>query len=253
MPEREIAAAAGVTLAADDNGDGIPVVLLHGLTASRRYVVMGSHALQRAGHRVIAYDARGHGASSPAAAPDAYRYADLGADLGAVLDAFELERVLLAGVSMGAHTSLRLALEQPERVAALAIITPGYDPVAHHDEQRLARWDALGEALRSDGIDGFVAAFGSARVPERFRDTIATVMRPPTRCTRCRARARSRTCPRCSRSNVPRSSSPAATRPTPGIRWRSRRPTPSCCRTGASLSSSPARRRWPGRAGGCRS
>ncbi|MBA3749191.1 MAG: alpha/beta hydrolase, partial [Solirubrobacterales bacterium] len=65
MLERSIA-GDGVTLAACDDGDGIAVVLMHGLSASRRYVVMGSSALQRGGHRVIAYDARGHGSSSPA-------------------------------------------------------------------------------------------------------------------------------------------------------------------------------------------
>ena len=41
-------------------------MLLHGLTATRRYVVMGSRLLERSGHRVIAYDARGHGRSAPA-------------------------------------------------------------------------------------------------------------------------------------------------------------------------------------------
>ena len=42
-------------------------MLLHGLTATRRYVVMGSRALERSGHGVIAFDARGHGESGPAA------------------------------------------------------------------------------------------------------------------------------------------------------------------------------------------
>jgi pimeloyl-ACP methyl ester carboxylesterase len=57
-------------LALDDSGgDGVPVVLLHGLTATRRYVVMGSNALQRGGRRVVAYDARGHGESDPAPEP----------------------------------------------------------------------------------------------------------------------------------------------------------------------------------------
>ena len=42
----------------EETGEGIPVVLLHGLTATHRYVVMGSKALERSGHRVIAYDAR---------------------------------------------------------------------------------------------------------------------------------------------------------------------------------------------------
>ena len=46
-------------------GDGPPVVLLHGLSATRRNVVQGSRALLRRGYRLIAYDARGHGASSP--------------------------------------------------------------------------------------------------------------------------------------------------------------------------------------------
>ncbi|MGH2942948.1 MAG: alpha/beta fold hydrolase, partial [Solirubrobacteraceae bacterium] len=85
MAERTID-SAGVRLAATDEGDGPAVVLLHGLTASRRYVVMGSRALQRDGHRVVAYDARGHGASGPAPSPDDYRYGDLAGDLAAVLD-----------------------------------------------------------------------------------------------------------------------------------------------------------------------
>ena len=61
--------AGGVRLAAEEHGHGTPVVLLHGLTATRRYVVMGSKALERSGHRVISYDARAHGRSSPAPDP----------------------------------------------------------------------------------------------------------------------------------------------------------------------------------------
>lgn len=173
----DVICAGGVTLAVSEDGAGIPVVLLHGLTASRRYVVMGSTALQRSGHRVLAYDARGHGASSPAPAPDAYRYEELTADLAAVLDERGIERAVLAGASMGAHTILRLALEQPERVAAVAVITPGYDPVGFDDPQRVERWDALADALRVDGIDGFVEAFGVQRLPEAWRTTLTTVLR----------------------------------------------------------------------------
>jgi len=176
VPERTIS-AGGVMLAASDEGEGIPVVLAHGLTASRRYVVMGSRALQRSGHRVIAYDARGHGASSPSPAPATYGYEELGADLVAVLDALELDRAVLAGASMGAHTALHLALELPERVAGLVVITPAYDPVEHEDERRLARWDALADGLRSGGVEGFVRAYELERVPEVWRDTVATVLR----------------------------------------------------------------------------
>ena len=155
----------GVTLAGDDTGEGPPVVLLHGLTATRRYVVMGSTALQRSGHRVIAYDARGHGRSSPAPDPGEYGYDDLGRDLEAVLDELEIERAVLAGASMGAHTLLWLALRHPERVGGMVVITPAYESGENDDPQRLARWDALSDGLRSGGVDGFLAAYDDRRDP----------------------------------------------------------------------------------------
>jgi pimeloyl-ACP methyl ester carboxylesterase len=106
----------GVRLAAEEVGEGKPVVLLHGLTATRRYVVMGSTALPRSGHRMLSYDARGHGRSSPAQGAQDYGYEQLGLDLEAVLDRAGIERAVLAGASMGAHTLLRLALARPDRV-----------------------------------------------------------------------------------------------------------------------------------------
>lgn len=155
----------------DSGGDGVPVVLLHGLTATRRYVVMGSTALQRAGHRVVAYDARGHGESAPARP---YDYEALAGDLRAVLDRAGLERAVLAGASMGAHTAVRLALDEPERVRGLVLITPAYTP----DEPRdLERWDALAAGLRYGGVEGFVSAYGDPPVPESLRDTVLTVLR----------------------------------------------------------------------------
>src|SRR4051794_34791891 len=136
-----------------DAGEGTPVVLLHGLTATRRYVVMGSRNLERGGHRVIAYDARGHGKSAPA---DEYGYDTLAADLLTVLDDRGIERAVLAGASMGAHTLVRFALEHPDRAAALVVITPAYDPET--PEHGLERWDALARGLREGGVDGFIAA-----------------------------------------------------------------------------------------------
>lgn len=178
MAERVIEAGGGVALAVtNDPGTGMAVVLAHGLTASRRYVVMGSSRLQRGGHRVVAYDARGHGSSTPPEAADAYGYEWLTADLTRVLDACELPRAVLAGVSMGAHTCLRFALEQPERVAGLVVITPGFDPVEYARPERLARWDALSDALRERGIEGFAEAFGVQRLPEAWRETVGRALR----------------------------------------------------------------------------
>ncbi|HEX5225381.1 MAG TPA: alpha/beta hydrolase, partial [Solirubrobacteraceae bacterium] len=81
------------------------------------------------------------------------------------------------GASMGAHTALALALAHPERVAALAVITPAYDPDAHGDALELARWDALAAGLRGGGVEGFLAAYDLAAVPDRWREVTETVLR----------------------------------------------------------------------------
>ena len=168
---------AGVELSGDESGEGVPVVLLHGLTATRRYVVMGSKALERSGHRVIAYDARGHGRSSPAPVPEAYTYDNLGRDLEAVLDASQIERAVLAGASMGAHTSLWLALHAPDRVAGMVVITPAYDPRSHDRDGRFENWDALADALERDGVEGFIAASARRDLPESWQETVEKVTR----------------------------------------------------------------------------
>jgi len=161
----------------EEAGEGRPVLLLHGLTATRRYVVMGSRALERSGHRVLAIDARGHGRSAPAPTPDAYGYEALATDVLDVMDARGIGRAVLCGASMGAHTALRLTLEHPDRVAGLAVITPAYDEADHATPASLARWDALSDGLRAGGVGGFVAAYGEPAVPEELRATILTVLR----------------------------------------------------------------------------
>jgi len=177
LRELSVAGAGGVTLSGEESGDGPAVVLLHGLTATRRYVVMGSRALQRSGHRVISYDARGHGRSMPADGPRGYGYELLAADLLAVLDQAGVQRALLAGVSMGSHTAVRFVLHHPERVAALAIITPAFDPTLLRADVDISSWDALARGLREGGADGFVAAYDLQRLPESLRSTVETVLR----------------------------------------------------------------------------
>jgi pimeloyl-ACP methyl ester carboxylesterase len=175
--ELHIVTDDGVILAGEQAGEGPPIVLTHGLTATRRYLVMGSSALQRSGFRVIAYDARGHGQSTPASGPGAYGYERLAADLLTVLDATGAQRALLAGASMGAHTAVRFALEHPDRVAALAIITPAFDPTLADGGMDLPGWDALARGLREGGVEGFVGAYHLELVPASLRPTIETVLR----------------------------------------------------------------------------
>ena len=159
--------SGGIVLRGSSEGDGAPIVLLHGLSAVRRYVVMGSHALARGGFWTVAYDARGHGESDPAPDPKAYEYSDLASDLGAVLDGLEIDRAVFAGVSMGAHTLVRFALDQPDLVKALVLITPAYDGQREGGSES---WARLAGALDEDGIDGFLREWGAKDVAERWRE-----------------------------------------------------------------------------------
>ncbi|MSO44960.1 MAG: alpha/beta hydrolase [Thermoleophilia bacterium] len=164
----------GVTLRGDDNGVGPAILLLHGLSATRRYVVHGSTGLERSGYRVIAYDSRGHGESSPAVHTDGYTYRVLVEDAVRVMNDRGVSRATLVGMSMGAAVAAAVALAHPDRVRALVAITP-----AHLGAPSAApeRWDALATGLEADGPDGFVAAYGDPGVPAGSREAIQTVMR----------------------------------------------------------------------------
>ena len=158
----------GVTLRGEDAGDGPPLLLLHGLSATRRNIVQGSRHLVRRGYRLVAYDARGHGASDPARYPADYEYSDLVADLEGVFEQLDLGSAVLVGSSMGAATAMTFALAQPERVPALVQITPAYTG------DRTTRvsagvWSRLAEALE-DGVDTFVDAAVPGDMPDRWRE-----------------------------------------------------------------------------------
>ena len=163
---RQLPGAGTLTLRGETLGEGPPVVLLHGLSATRRNVVQGSRALVKRGYRLISYDARGHGVSD--AAPS-YEYRDLVADLVAVLDHLDLDRTALVGSSMGAATAMAFTLEHPDRVPALVQITPAYTGYARTGAADGEAWETLAAAL-DEGIDRFVEVAQPTGLPERWRD-----------------------------------------------------------------------------------
>lgn len=158
------------SLAGESMGEGPPVVLLHGVSATRRYVVHGSKALARAGFRQITYDARGHGRSDPAPPDAGYSYADLVADLEDVTAAHVGgQPFILGGHSMGAHTAAAYAIDNGDRLAGLVLIGPAY--MGHVDDDALAGWDRLADGLENGGVDGFIEAYDQGLNPA-WRETV---------------------------------------------------------------------------------
>ncbi|MET8910436.1 alpha/beta hydrolase [Micromonospora sp. NPDC004551] len=130
---------------ADPGGDATPVVLVHGLAVSHRYLTPLAVALS-ATHPVYVPDLPGFGLTErPGTAYDVSRHA---AFLAEWLAAYRLGPACLLGHSFGAEVTAALAARRPELVRALVLAGPTSDPAARSRRGQIGRWllDTLREA-----------------------------------------------------------------------------------------------------------
>ncbi|NNG38570.1 alpha/beta fold hydrolase [Flexivirga sp. ID2601S] len=117
----------GAELDYTTEGSGPPLVLLHGLTASRDNEIRNRLDFRslRDTHTLTAYDARGHGRSTGRTEPDDYRWPQLADDLLALIDHLHPDEPVDAlGVSMGVGTLLHAATTHPDRFRRLVLVIP---------------------------------------------------------------------------------------------------------------------------------
>jgi pimeloyl-ACP methyl ester carboxylesterase len=117
---RSVRARDGTDIAYFADGQGPPVVLLHGATSEGRHTWAAELPALARVHRVLAPDARGHGGSGwdPATGITWDLLAD---DVSDFVDALGLETIHLVGFSMGAATALLYATRAPERLRSLLV------------------------------------------------------------------------------------------------------------------------------------
>lgn len=109
---------------------GPSLVLLHGWGASVYSWRAAIPEFAAAGFRVIAADLPGHGLSDKPADPDRYTRPAMIDAVGALLDTLDVQRALVAGVSMGGAIAAGLAVNRHPRVARVALVNPaGFGPV----------------------------------------------------------------------------------------------------------------------------
>lgn len=119
---------------ASGSGAGLPVLVIHGISARSTHFVPTGLRLLRTSRRVLLLDLPGHGASdmpaplSPATLEDGTRQA-----MDVLLD----ERMVVFGNSLGGLAAIKTALQFPDRVAGLCLCSPGGAPM---DPQTLDRF-----------------------------------------------------------------------------------------------------------------
>jgi 3-oxoadipate enol-lactonase len=136
----------------DGPPDG-PVLVLGGSLGTASAVWQPQMASLAATHRVVRYDHRGHGESP--APPGPYDIEDLGGDVLALLDRLELDRVDLAGLSLGGMVALWLAGHVPDRVRRLGLVCTSARPgQPEFWRQRAATVRSAGTAAVADAVVG---------------------------------------------------------------------------------------------------
>ena len=177
-------AADGVTLAVLDEGEGPPVVLLHGFPDSSRLWRGQIPVLVDAGLRVIAPDLRGFGESDKSEGVDAYRVRHSVADVVAILDQLGIERARVVGHDWGAGVAWALAAFVPARVDRLVVMSVGHpnalrEPTVEQREkgwyQLLFQFPASEELVRRDDWKLFREVLRGEGDVERY---VADLARP---------------------------------------------------------------------------
>lgn len=138
----------GFDLSYLDEGAGEPVLLLHGFASSVVFNWTNPgwiKTLTDAGYRTIAFDHRGHGASTKSYKTADYHPDALASDAVALLDRLAIPRAHVFGYSMGARVAAFMALQAPDRVATLIFGGLGSGMV-----DGVGDWDPIADALMAE-------------------------------------------------------------------------------------------------------
>ena len=167
MTENLIELPTGATVAVTDTGSGTPLVLLHGVCMSRHFFGRNIDALA-AGHRVVALDFRGHGASP--SIEGGHSIAQYARDVRALIEHLDLDGAVLMGWSMGSIVAwdYQRQFAGDTRLAGVVIVSQGPSDLTQPDwPNGIAAPLELGTYLEAaqDDFRGFFSEF----VPAMFK------------------------------------------------------------------------------------
>jgi pimeloyl-ACP methyl ester carboxylesterase len=167
MTRASLARVRGVDLAVSDAGAGTPFFWGHGFASSRAAESSGAlldFDTLAARHRVVRWDARGHGASGGTADPAEFRWDNLALDALALATALGVGRFVAGGVSMGAAVALHAAVLDRDRVAGLVLVLP---PTAYATRPaEAAEYRAGADLVEREGVEPYTDHVNAQPTPK---------------------------------------------------------------------------------------
>lgn len=143
----------GVKIYYEEHGSGETIFLTHGYSATSQMWEGQISSLSKK-YRVITWDMRGHGQSDSPRDLSRYTEAHTVDDMAAILDECEIDKAVIAGLSLGGYMSLAFNLRYPERVLALMLFDTG--PGFKNDNARES-WNNTArkraKILEAEGLD----------------------------------------------------------------------------------------------------
>lgn len=154
----------GVTLHVEETGSGEPIIFVHEFGGdARSWQPQVEHFSRH--YRCVVYNARGYPPSDVPEDETLYGQHLSTADLKGVLDALDIERAFVVGLSMGAYTGLMLTMQHPERVRALVFASGGSGAYPETRKQFLADTTAVAEKiLQANSVEAAGISSGPSRV-----------------------------------------------------------------------------------------
>jgi pimeloyl-ACP methyl ester carboxylesterase len=161
----------GVRLYVEETGDGPPVLFLHEFAGDHHSWEPQVRALSRR-YRCVAYNARGYPPSDVPEDPAAYSQARAVEDAIAVLDALDIERAHVVGLSMGGFATLHLGLRHPGRARSLVVAGVGYGAQPERQQAFREESGVIADAFANEGAAEVTKryAVGPARVQFQNKD-----------------------------------------------------------------------------------
>ena len=154
----------GVSLHVEETGSGESIIFVHEFGGdTRSWQPQVEHFSRH--YRCVVYNARGYPPSDVPEDETLYGQQLSTADLKGVLDALDIERAFVVGLSMGAYTGLMLTMQHPERVRALVFASGGSGAYPETRTQFLADTNAVAEKiLQANSVDASGISSGPSRV-----------------------------------------------------------------------------------------